>query len=206
MNLGISMGEDCIVSPTARFIGCVVLGDRVSISDGVVIGSPGEHVSRGTTEDSVIHIGDDTVIREHVVIQRGLAGDDPRGWGTNIGKRCYIMHGVHIAHDCVLGNEVTVAPGVVMAGHVAVLDGATIGIGVSIHQRVTIGGESMVGMDSTLLHDVPTRTLVRGSPARAVGPNIRGIEKSWRNPLLVAQLEAEYDRLKGARPEIKWAV
>ena len=199
MVIATAMGLNCMIAPSARFIGPVTLGDRVRIHDGAVIGAPGEHRLLRSDRPSVIHIGDDTVIREHVTIMRGVDGDGPRYWGTNVGRRCYIMAGCHLEHDVQVGDDVTLSPHVCLAGHVAVLDGANLGIGVAVHQFVTVGALAMVGMNAAVLHDVPTGAKVAGVPARIIGENVVGIERSGYDAARMDELKARYAELAGAR-------
>jgi acetyltransferase-like isoleucine patch superfamily enzyme len=51
--------------------------------------------------------------------------------------------------------------------------GASIGANVTIVCGVTIGENALVGAGSTVTHDVPPEVLVRGNPARVVGPRPR---------------------------------
>jgi UDP-N-acetylglucosamine acyltransferase len=203
---GVSQGDDCTISPTARFIGCVTLGRSVTVSDGAVIGSAGQHLTEPTEWQSVVHIGNGSVVREFVVIQRGLVppGEDTkRYWGTNIGQNCYIMHGVHIPHDCYIGNDVILSPFVALAGHTAILDGAMLGLGAMVHQHVTIGHNAMIGMGSVVLHDVPPCAKVVGSPARLVGANTVGVERNGYDADRVGRLWQQYKAMAGDRPEVK---
>jgi UDP-N-acetylglucosamine acyltransferase len=202
MTFGLSMGEDCVISPTARFIGVVVLGDRVTIADGAVIGSTGGHRHLGPRTTEALTIGDDTVIHENVVIHRGLEAEGKRFWGTSIGARCYIMAGAVIEHDAQIGKDVTIAAQVGLGGHAAVLDGANIGIGAAVHQNVTIGACAMVGMGATVLSDVPTGVTVVGCPARVIGINTIGIERAGYNTQRMASLAGAYGALAGDRPGV----
>jgi len=52
-------------------------------------------------------------------------------------------------------------------------DGVDLGAGVVIIGNVTIGENSIVGPNSTVLSDVPPNTIVLGVPAQVIGPNRR---------------------------------
>ena len=150
---GTSIGSFCYIQ------GPVEIGKRNRINPHCIIGTDGE--SRDKNSTGLISIGDDNVLSELTVIQRGT-GDR----NTQIGNYNFLMDNTHIAHDCKVGNNVTIAPNVVLGGHTLVQDFATIGIGVSIHQFSTIGAYSMIGMNSTITKDVPPFALVSGSPAK----------------------------------------
>jgi UDP-N-acetylglucosamine acyltransferase len=192
----VHIGEGCTIASSAVLVGPLRIGARCRISHGVVIGEDGEHRSRASA--GIITIGDGCTIREHVVIQRGLEGDDDRGWGTHVGSGALLMHGCHVAHDCLVGDGVTMSPSVVLGGHTVVGDWATLGIGAATHQRVTIGGLAMVGMGAVVLRDVwPCRTVV-GIPARDVGENVVGLARAVSVDL--DRLERHFARYSGARP------
>jgi UDP-N-acetylglucosamine acyltransferase len=88
-----------------------------------------------------VEIGDDTTLREYVTINRATA----HSWVTRVGKGCFLMSYVHIAHDCALGDGVIISNGTQLAGHVVVEDRATISGLVAAHQFVRIGAHAFVG-------------------------------------------------------------
>lgn len=179
----VEIGSGCEIAHTAIIIGPCKIGNNVKISHYVVIGEDAEHRKGDTDREQCITIGDDTVIREHAVVQRGLkkhgdASKESRYFGTSIGARCYIMHGAHVAHDCQVGDDVTLSPYVVLGGHTVVLDGANLGIGASTHQNTTIGACAMVGMGAVVIRDVATTDKVVGVPAKCIGGNIPRVNYS----------------------------
>ena len=190
---GTSIGSFCYIK------GPLEIGKRNRINPHCIIGTEPE--SRKGVPTGVIIIGDDNVITELTVIQRGT-GDR----NTEIGNNNFLMDNVHIAHDNKLENNITIAPNVVLAGHVIVQDGATIGIGSSIHQFSTIGAFSMIGMDSTITRDVPPFSLVSGTPAKFRRWNIHQLNKlgmgSEPSGELAEKYIAEYGKLS-RREEIK---
>lgn len=149
-----------VIHPTAIIYPGVALGENVWVGAFAVVGSPGELRGEWSGE-GMVSVGDGTVIRERTVIQ-GPA---------RIGRDCYLMDGVHIAHDNQIGDRVTIAPHAAFAGHVTVEDDATIGIGVSVHQHRTIGRGAMVGMGAVVTKDIPAFETWVGNPARFHGVN-----------------------------------
>jgi UDP-N-acetylglucosamine acyltransferase len=167
-------GKNVAVHKTAVLTGPLVLEDDVVVHAGAVIGGSAETYDRDRCDShQKMVIGAGTVIRENVVVQRGVKG----GEGTRIGPRCLIMHGSHVAHDCRVHADVIMAPGVILGGHTVVMGGANLGIGAMVHQWAVIGPWSMVGMGAVLLHDVPPGATVVGSPAKVVGENTLGLER-----------------------------
>lgn len=155
----IEIGEGTEIGPLCYLKGPLVIGKNNKIYPSCIIGTDAEH--KGGTHNDPIFIGDDNVIRELTVIQRG-SGEKP----TKIGNKCFIMDHCHVAHDVVLHDEVTMSPNVVLGGHTIVMEGATIGIGAATHQFSVVGAYAMVGMNATVTKDIHPFSLVMGSPAK----------------------------------------
>ena len=167
----VEVGEGTKIGAFSYITGDVRIGARTEIFPHVVIGCGPEHKSRPPTGEIII--GDDVVIREFGVVQRGT-GDKL----TQIGNGCFLMDHCHVAHDCVLEAEVTMAPNVVLAGHVVIQRCATVGISTVLHQFSTVGAYTMIGMASVVTRDVPPFALVSGNPARFGRLNSHGVKRA----------------------------
>lgn len=192
---GVTIGEDCVIADTAVLHGPLAIGDRVQIGEYCVIGTPGEHRGSKGNSPVIMRIGNDTILREHVVVQRGvlLGENSSRQFGTSIGRRCMLMHGVHIAHDCFVDDDVTMAPYVVLGGHTYVQRGTTFGIHAATHQNTTVGYCSMIGMGAVVVRDVNPFAVVVGSPAKSIGVNNRC--RTYPTPDELRILNADFERL-----------
>jgi UDP-N-acetylglucosamine acyltransferase len=178
------LGEGVTVGPFTYLRGPLVVGAGTRIYPHVVIGTEGEHKSRGPV--GTVRIGAGVVVRELVVVQRGTGDRD-----TEIGDRAYVMDHCHIAHDVLVEADVTLSPNVTLGGHTHVLTGATVGIGAMTHQFSTIGAYAMVGMGAVVTRDVPPFCTVAGNPARFLRLN--------RNTLDANGLAEGAVRIDGAR-------
>jgi UDP-N-acetylglucosamine acyltransferase len=156
----IQLGENVEIGAFCYLKGDLEIGDNVRISPHCSIGTPAEHKIR-PTEIGKICIGNDTIIRDGCVIQRGTGYYD-----TTIGNHCFIMNKCYISHDTRIGNHVTMAAHTALGGRTTVLEGATFGLGVLAHQVSTIGAWAMVGMGAVVAKDVPPFALVLGNPMR----------------------------------------
>jgi len=178
-----------VIHPTAVIHGLVEFGANVQVHAGVVIGDEPEHrFEKGNMRDPII-IGDNTVLREHVVVQRGI----PDGPQTRIGPDCYVMHGSHIAHNCVVEGKNNLSPFAVMGGHTTLMEAAIMGIQSSLHQYVVVGSYSMIGMGAMVIDDVPPGVIARGMPARVYGQNTVGLQRAGDDDIL-AKIEIERAR------------
>jgi UDP-N-acetylglucosamine acyltransferase len=185
------IAENVVIEPFVTIYKDVVIGEgtwigsNVTIMDGARIGKncrifPGAVVSappqdmKYKGEASTVTIGDNTIIRECVTLNRGTALDKNT---TTIGSNCLLMAYVHIAHDCVIGNNVIIANSVQLAGHIEVQDYAFIGGASAIHQFVSIGAHSIISGGSLVRKDVPPYTKAGREPLSYVGINSVGLRR-----------------------------
>ena len=110
---GVIIGEGTRIASSVRLGSGAVLGRDVSVSHGAVIGTPPQDLKFGGEQTRAV-IGDHTVIREYVTINRGTKAHGE----ASVGQNCFIMAYAHIAHDCIVGNNVILANAVNLAGHV----------------------------------------------------------------------------------------
>ena len=205
---GARLGRDVEVGPYS------VIGENVFIGDGTKIGS--HVVIEGWTtigkecqihhgacvgnapqdlkfkgEKTFVYIGDNTVIREFVTINRATG----EGEETRIGSNCLLMGTVHIAHNCVVGNNVVISNHAGLAGHVTVEDRAIISGLTGVHQFVKIGRNAMVGGASKVVQDVPPFVIADGRPARVCGLNSVGIARAGLSEDVRKNLKRAYRML-----------
>jgi UDP-N-acetylglucosamine acyltransferase len=160
------------------------IGSNVTIMEGARIGKnckifPGAVISavpqdlKFDNEETLVRIGDNTVIREFVTVNRGTKAN----YETVVGNNCLLMAYVHIAHDCIIGNNVILANGVTLGGHIVIDDWAIIGGLSAIHQFVNIGSHVMISGGSLVRKDVPPFTKAAREPLSYVGVNSIGLRR-----------------------------
>ncbi len=181
------VGDGCVLSPRATLERDVTLGQRVKIGVGSVLGGdPQDLKYRG--EDTRVEIGDDSVLREYVTVNRGTA----HSLVTTVGRGCFLMSYVHLAHDCQLGDGVIISNGTQLAGHVIVEDRATISGLCAAHQFVRIGSHAFVGGCSRVAQDVPPYVKAVGNPVKLFGLNSVGLQRSGFSDSVVKELKRAY--------------
>ena len=166
------IGDSSEIGPHAMICNGTRLGDRCRVFMGASIGQEPQD-KKYAGEKTLTVIGEDTLIREYVTINRGTSD---RG-ETRIGKRGWIMAYCHIAHDCFVGDDATISNALAMAGHVTVGDGVTISGVVTINQFLRIGDYAMVGARSRIASDIVPYALVGTEPMRIAGVNKVGLER-----------------------------
>ena len=170
---GCVVGDGCIVSPRASLERNVKLGSNVKIGVGSVIGGdPQDLKYRG--EPTWVEIGDGTTVREYSTVNRGTT----QSFKTTVGKNCFLMSYVHLAHDCHVGDGVIISNGTHLAGHVTIDEKAIVSGLVGFHQFATIGRYSFIGGCSRVAKDVPPYVKAVGNPIKLYGLNSVGLERN----------------------------
>ncbi len=163
---GTKIGANVVIMDGAR------IGENVTIFPGAVISAiPQDLKFQG--EDTTAEIGNNTVIREYVTINRGTVAAGK----TVVGNNCLLMAYTHVAHDCLVGNNVILANTVQLAGEVQIADFAILGGGTLVHQFVRIGAHVMTQGGLLLGKDVPPYAIAARYPAAYTGVNSVGLRR-----------------------------
>lgn len=181
------IGEGCIISPRATLEKNVILAPRVKVGVGSVLGGDPQDL-KFEGENTTVEVGEDTVIREYTTINRGTS----HSWKTKVGKKCFIMSYVHLAHDCILGDNVIMANGAQLAGHVVVGDRVGISGLVAVHQFVRIGKHAYIGGCSRVSKDIPPFMKAVGNPIQLYGLNSVGLQRSGFSEDTMRELKRAY--------------
>jgi len=151
-------------------------------------------------EPSTLTVGPNTIIREHVTIHRGTESGH---MATRVGADCFLMIGVHIAHDCDIGDNVTLVNGVTLGGHVSIGDGAIVGGLSAVHQFVRIGAYSFVGGMSGVAADLIPFGMALGNRANLNGLNIVGLKRKGFPREQIHELRQAYRMLFSSEGTLK---
>ncbi len=182
-----TLGDGTTVAARATLERNVRLGSRVSIGIGAVLGGdPQDLKYRG--EETWVDIGDDTSVREYSTINRGTA----HSLTTRVGKGCFIMSYVHLAHDCHLGDNIIISNGTQLAGHVTIEDRVTISGLCAVHQFARIGRHAFIGGCSRVPQDVPPFVRAVGNPLKLFGLNSVGLQRSGFDEAVLKELKKAY--------------
>ncbi|MDB4914390.1 MAG: Acyl-[acyl-carrier-protein]--UDP-N-acetylglucosamine O-acyltransferase [Gemmatimonadetes bacterium] len=182
-----SIGDGCIIGPRATLERNVILAANVKVGSGSILGGdPQDLKFKG--EHTTVEVGEGTTIREYSTINRGTT----QSYKTTIGKNCFIMSYVHLAHDCHVGDGAIIVNSVQLAGHVTVGEKAIIAGQCAAHQFVKIGQYSFVGGCSRISQDVPPYVKAVGNPIKLYGLNSVGLQRNNFPEDVVRELKRAY--------------
>jgi UDP-N-acetylglucosamine acyltransferase len=181
------IGDGTWIGPNAVIMDGTRIGKNCKIFPGAVIGGiPQDLKFKG--ESSLAEIGDNTVIREYVTINRGTADR----MTTKIGNNCLIMSYAHVAHDSLIMNNVIVASYVGITGHVTIEDFAIIEGLSGTQQFVTIGAHSFIAGGSLIRKSVPPYIRCAREPLQYIGVNIVGLTRRGLSKESIKNIEDIY--------------
>ena len=182
-----TVGDGSVIEMRATLEEHVLLGPNVRVGIGTVLGGrPQDLKFRG--EVTTVEIGEGTTLREYLTINRGTS----ESFKTTVGKNCFLMSYVHLAHDCHLGDGVIISNGTQLAGHVIVQDRAIISGLCAVHQFAKIGRHAFIGGASRISKDIPPFVKAVGNPVQLYGLNSVGLQRSGFKDEVVSELKKAY--------------
>lgn len=162
---GCRIGSDCVFHPNITVREYTVIGSRVILHAGVVLGADGfgfemvQGQHKKIPQLGNVEIGDDVEIGANTAIDRARFGT------TRIGRGTKIDNLVQIGHNCVIGEHCVVCGLVGMAGSTIVGNYVTIAGQVGIAGHLTIGDKSILMAQAGVTKDVAPGSFMLGAPA-----------------------------------------
>lgn len=163
----VRIGADTKLYPGVKILTRCVVGDRVILHAGVVIGSDGFGFAPDASgrrikipQLGIVEIGDDVEIGANTTLDRATFGATRIGAGTKIDNLVQIGHNCRIGRGCLIVSQVGIAGSTTVGDHVVL--GGQVGIAGHLH----IGDGAQVGAQSGIMTDVEKGQVLFGSPAR----------------------------------------
>ncbi len=185
----VRMGSHCRLYAGAIIRERCLLGDRVILQPGAVIGScgfgyefqEGRHMKIPQT--GIVEIGNDVEIGANTTIDRARFGRTVIGEGSKIDNLVQIAHNVQIGPHSIICAQVGIA-GSTRVGSYVTLAGQ---VGLAGH--IEIGDKAVIGAQSGLSKNVSPGSMVIGAPAKPM--------KEWKQTnFYISQLGKLYERVK----------
>jgi UDP-N-acetylglucosamine acyltransferase len=198
---GCTVGAGSVLQARSTLEENVHVGERVTVGIASILGGkPQDLKFKG--EVTRVEIGDDTTIREYVTVNRATA----QSFRTTVGKQCFLMSYVHVAHDCHVGDNVIMSNSTHLAGHVTVEDYVIISGVCAAHQFVKIGRHSFIGGMSRIQKDVPPFVKAVGNPMKLYGLNSVGLQRRGFSDEVITELKRAYRMLFRSELNVSQAV
>jgi UDP-N-acetylglucosamine acyltransferase len=160
------IGDGCEVFPYASVLAGARIGKNSKIYHGAVISAEPQDF-RWKGELTYCYIGDNTSIREHVIINRGVTAEK----GTSIGSDCFVMAQSHVGHDSHIADKCIVGNGVKIAGDCDVDTCTILSSGVILHEGAQVGRCVLIKGGCRISSNVPPYIIMAHNPAVYYGVN-----------------------------------
>ncbi len=149
LGAGVTLGADCRIYPRVVLYPGTVLGDRVVLHAGAVIGADGFGYVRDPATGSYLQfpqqgslvLEDDVEVGANATIDRGALAETRIGRGTKIDNLVHLGHNVEVGADVVIAAQTgvsgssTIGDGAIIGGQVGLGDHAHVGPGVIVGSR-----------------------------------------------------------------------
>lgn len=169
----VTLADGVVIGAHAVVDGVTTLGAQCVVHPHAVIGGVPQDLSHDGSHTALV-VGRENHFREFCTVHCGSSS----GTGTTtIGDNNYFMCASHVAHDCVVGSHTQFANGATIAGHVTVGNRSVIGGLAGVHQNVQIGSAVMIGAGAICTQDLPHFSMVHGDRACLVGVNLIGLRR-----------------------------
>ena len=200
------IGEDAVIGRECRIMANVtvrercVIGDRVFLQPGCVIGSDGygyefsngRHVK--IDQVGTVEIGDDVEIGANSTVDRARFGKTVIGEGTKIDNL------VQIGHNVIIGRHCLVVAQTGIAGSARLEDYVTVAAQSGIGGHVTVGAKAILTARTGVTATLPGDATYGGKPALPLREEMKQQAQLRRLAKLVQRVKALEHKLGTGEP------
>jgi len=201
---GVLIGKKCLIHPKVSILDGCIIGNRVIIHSGAVIGADGygyaqdeqgRHVK--IPQVGIVQIDDDVEIGANSTVDRATFG---RTWikrGAKIDNLVMIAHNVVVGEDCLLVAQVGISGSARLGNHVVM------GGQVGVVGHVQIGDGVKVGAQAGIHHSIKPNQILVGSPGVPHDEFLRDYANIRRLPRLREALKRLDERVHRIEEALK---
>lgn len=160
------IGDGCVVRPHVSILDGARIGKNNHFYEGCII-APTPQDFRWKGQPSFVTIGDNNIIREHVIINRSIYENE----ATSIGNHSFIMAQSHIGHDSKIGNHVVLGNSVKIAGSVKIGDFTILSSAAIVHEGMELGQWVLIKGGCRVTSNVPPYVIMAHNPITYFGVN-----------------------------------
>ena len=187
---GVQVGSHFFAHAHAVVREYCVLGDHVTLENGVVIGADGFGFSKNDAgqwekipQSGPVHIGSRVDVQANATIDRATVGVTQIGDGTKVDNLVQVGHGSRVGNDTLICAQTGLA-GSSIIGNNVILAGQ---VGIAGH--CTVGDGVILTAQSAVSHDVPPGKMISGSPGFDNRIWLRAVTIFQRLPELLKRLD-----------------
>lgn len=166
IDANVEIGDNCEIMSYTSIIHGTRMGKNNKIYQGSIIGADPQDF-RWKGEETFCLIGDNNVIREHVIINRSIR----EGQGTRIGNDSFIMAESHIGHDSWIQGKNVIGNGATIAGDTVVGKCSILSSNAMLHEGCKIGDWVLIKGGCRIGSNVPPYVIIAHNPAVYYGIN-----------------------------------
>ncbi len=170
---GVEIGDDCVIMPYVSIFAGTRIGKNNKIFPHAVIGADPQDFAWDGCETFCV-IGDNNIIREKVIINRGVY---PNSVGTTIGSDSFIFADSHIGHDSHISDKVVIGNGVKSAGDVEIGDCTILSSMSLVNGNSKIGRSVIIKNGCRISGNVPPYVIIAHNPVTYYGVNAYTMRK-----------------------------
>ncbi len=186
----VTIGNDCHIGANSTVRERCLVGHRVLIQPGAVIGSDGygyefsegRHVK--IDQVGIVEIHDDVEIGANTTIDRARFGKTVIGEGTKIDNLVQIGHNVVIGKHCLIISQSGIA------GSAKIEDYVTVAAQVGIAGHVTVGAKAILSARTGVTTNLEGGIVYSGKPALPMREDTKFQAHVRRLPKLLARVKA----------------
>ncbi len=198
---GAVIGQDCRIGANVTIRERCILGDRVIIQPGAVIGSDGYgyELSNGRhvkiDQVGIVEIGDEVEIGANTTIDRARFGKTVIGEGTKIDNLVQIAHNVVIGKHCLIISQSGIA------GSSRIGDYVTVAAQCGIVGHVTVGDNAVLAARTGVTSSLPGDVVYSGKPALSIKEDTKLQAHVRRLPNLLERVKKLEARFRPLTPD-----
>lgn len=174
-----------------------ILGDYVTLENGVIIGSDGFGFAKNESgqwekipQSGPVRLGNRVDVQANATIDRATVGATEIGDGTKVDNLVQIGHGSRVGQNTLLCAQTGLA-GSSVVGNNVILAGQ---VGIAGH--CTVGDNVILTAQSAVSHDVPPGKMISGSPGFDNRTWLRAVAIFQRLPELAKRISSLEAKLK----------
>ncbi len=191
----VKIGENCRIFANVSIRERCIIGDRVILQPGAVIGSDGygyefsggRHVK--IDQVGIVEIGDDVEVGANTTIDRARFGKTIIGEGTKIDNLVQIGHNVIVGRHCLIISQTGISGSSQIGDHV------TMGGQCGVTGHLKIGDHSILAARAGVSNSITGNQVYSGRPAIPIREDMKYQALVRRLPKLVARVKALEERL-----------